>query len=117
MVIANLSGEKIIYPDQKIDTMGTFLRVKKSAITLAKTGGVTVLFALIPVLHFVLVPVGLLVTLLSTWSAWNQAYYLPTFEVHCPTCDKKSPTALAGAELPLRTYCPQCRNLIYITNS
>jgi hypothetical protein len=116
MVITNLSGEKIIYPQQQLQPIHFGVRLKNTLVTLAKCLLVTGLFSLIPVLHFVLVPLGLLLTTISTWFSWKRSYHFEQIEIHCPSCDQKSTASLGGSELPLRTFCPSCRNMVYITN-
>lgn len=116
MVIANQSGEKIIYPNQKILPVGVSKRIKKTALTFVKSAAVTFVFSLIPILHFVLVPVGILVTFWSTLSTWKRFYIFENFELHCPSCDQKSSLPISGHDLPLRTFCVHCRNMIYINN-
>jgi hypothetical protein len=116
MVITNLSGEKIIYPQQKLQPIHLGQRLKKTSFVLAKNLALTGVFAFIPVLHFVLVPAGLLVTAVSTWFSWKRNYSFDQLEIHCPTCDQKSMSSLGGTELPLRTFCPSCRNMVYVNN-
>lgn len=116
MVITNLSGEKIIYPEQKIVPADGFQRFKKAGTTFLKTISVTILMSFIPVLHFVLVPVGALITLYSTWAAWKMSFVYDNFDLHCPTCDQKFTMAVSGSQLPLRSFCSHCRNMIYVNN-
>lgn len=116
MVITNLAGEKIIYPQQELSPIHLGVRLKNTLITFAKSAAITALMSLIPVLHFVLVPIGCLLTLISTWFAWKRSYHFEQFEIHCPSCDQKSTASLGGSELPLRTFCPSCRNMVYVTN-
>lgn len=116
MVIANQSGEKIIYPDQKLLPVHFSKRLKKTLITFAKSAGLTFVFSFIPIFHFVLVPVGILATFWSTLSAWRRFYVFEQLELHCPTCDQKSSLPVSGQDLPLRTFCIHCRNMIYINN-
>jgi len=116
MVLSTSAGEKIIYPDQKLEPISQSQKMKSTLLTFAKAGGATLLSVFIPVLHFVTVPVGLIVTAFLTYSAYKKKYVLKNFEVHCPNCDKKSTTSVSGSELPLRTFCSHCRHMIYINN-
>lgn len=116
MVITNQAGEKIIYPDIKIEPVAISIRLKKTAMAFLKSAALTVLFVFVPVLHFILVPIGIFITLVGSWLAWKRTYYFDQLEVHCPTCDKKSVTAISSSDLPLRTFCPHCRNMLYLQN-
>lgn len=116
MVITNLSGEKIIYPHQKLAPRKWSYRLKTVTFTAAKGLAVTLFCTFIPVLHFVLVPIGILLTITFSALAWKRSYDLENFEVHCPSCDQKNTTRIVGTDLPLRTFCPSCRNMIYINN-
>jgi hypothetical protein len=116
MVITNLAGEKIIYPQQQLLPIRLTTRLKNTLITLIKCSAVTTLMSLIPVLHFVLVPLGCFLTVVSTWFSWKRSYFFEQIEIHCPSCDQKSKASLGGSELPLRTFCPSCRNMVYVAN-
>lgn len=116
MILSSSSGTKIIYPDQKLEPISTFKKLKGASRTFLISGGLTVLSIAIPVLHFVLVPLGILITGVITYFALRKNYQLDNFEVHCPNCDQKSATTVAGASLPLRTFCGHCRHMIYLNN-
>lgn len=116
MIISNSAGAKIIYPDTQITAIEPSLRLKQTGITFLKTAGFTLLSVFIPVLHFILVPLGLLLTVFLTYSTFKKNYVAKNLEVHCPSCDKKSAQNLFSKELPLRTYCPHCRQLVYLDN-
>jgi hypothetical protein len=116
MVITNISGEKIIYPDQKVLPLSLLRRLSSAALTFLKMTGITFLFSLIPILHFVLVPVGFLITALSTWFTWKKSFVVENLEAVCPSCDHKLNISIAGQQLPLRSFCMNCRNMIYINN-
>jgi len=116
MILTSSTGAKIIYPDQKIDRTPPIQRFKGTAKTFAKLGGFTLVSVFIPVLHFVLVPVGAILTLTMTYSSFKKAYQLTDFEVHCPQCDSKFKTNVAGSDLPLRTFCSNCRNMVILNN-
>jgi phage terminase large subunit GpA-like protein len=116
MVLTSSDGSKIIYPNQKIEPIQQAKKIKGTLTTFAKAGGCTLLSAFIPILHFVLVPVGLIITATMSYNAYKRKYELKDFEIHCPHCDKKSQMSIVGKELPLRTFCSHCRNMVYLDN-
>lgn len=116
MVLTSSSGAKIIYPNQKIQPAPATIKVKGTLKTFAKLGGFTAVSVFIPILHFVLVPVGLILTATMSYSSFKKKYILKNFEVHCPHCDQKSQTDITGTELPLRAFCGHCRHMIYLNN-
>jgi hypothetical protein len=116
MVLSSSSGAKIIYPDQKLTPIASPEKIKTTATTFAKVGGATALSVFIPVLHFITVPVGLLLTAFLSYSAYRKNYSLKDFEIHCPSCDQKSKVDVSGQDLPLRTFCSHCRHMVYLDN-
>ena len=116
MVLSSSSGEKIIYPDQKLVPVESPEKIKTTMTTVAKFGGATVLSVFIPVLHFITVPVGLILTAFLGYSAYKKNYSLKDFEIHCPNCDQKSKVDVSGPDLPLRTFCSHCRHMVYLNN-
>ncbi|MCB9071978.1 MAG: hypothetical protein H6623_00015 [Bdellovibrionaceae bacterium] len=116
MIISNSAGEQIIYPELRLNEVDTGLRLKNTLTTFGKVGGITLLCIFIPVLHFILVPVGLILTIYLTYSAYKKNYDLKNIEIHCPSCDKKSTQSVSGTELPIRTICPYCGQMVYLSN-
>ncbi len=116
MIISNSAGEKIIYPDLRIAPVPSGTRLTNVAKTLAKAGGLTFVSVFIPILHFVLVPVGVIVTAAMTYRAYQRNYLVENLEVHCPSCDKKTTQTVGGPQLPLRTICLSCGHMVYLTN-
>ena len=116
MIISNSAGTKIIDPQARITAIDPSLRLQQTATTFVKIAGVTILTAFIPVLHFISVPVGVVLTVTLTYSAFRKNYVVHNLEILCPSCDKKFVQTLYGQELPLRTYCQQCRQTVYLEN-
>lgn len=116
MIISNSAGAKIIYPDMRISPVASGTRLKNAMKTFAKTGGFTFVSVFIPILHFILVPIGLLLTGLMTYKAFQRNYFVRDLEVHCPSCDVKAKQNVSGAALPLRTICLGCGHMVYLTN-
>jgi hypothetical protein len=116
MIISNSAGSKIIYPEVRLTEVDSSVRVKKTLTTLAKTGGLTLLSVFIPILHFILVPVGVIVTATMTYRAFHRNYVIDSIEIHCPSCDKKSTQSVSAQELPIRTLCLHCGHMVYLTN-
>ena len=85
-------------------------------MTFGKFGSLTALSVVIPILHFVTVPVGLILTAVLSYAAYKKNYDLKDFDIHCPHCDHKSKSDVAGIDLPLRTFCSQCRHMVYLNN-
>lgn len=116
MIISNSAGTKIIYPDTRISPIAAGMRVKNTVTTFAKTGGFTFVSVFIPILHFVLVPVGLFLTAAMTYRTFRRNYFVKDLEVHCPSCDVKAKQNVSGFELPLKTICLSCGHMVYLTN-
>lgn len=116
MIISNSAGAKIIDPQARITAIEPSLRLQQTATTFAKTAGFTMLSAFIPILHFILVPVGVVLTATLTYSAFRKNYVAKNLEILCPSCDKKFVQSIYGQQMPLRTYCLQCRQTVYLEN-
>lgn len=116
MIISNSAGSKIIYPEERIQPIDTLIRLKTTAKTFAKTGGFTAVSVFIPILHFILVPVGLLLTATMTYRTFRRNYFIENIEVHCPSCDAKTTQNVGGYELPLKTICLKCGHMVYLSN-
>lgn len=116
MIISNSAGAKIIYPDLRISPIASGTRLKNAAKTFAKAGGFTFVSIFIPILHFILVPVGVVLTAAMTYRAFRRNYFVQNLEVHCPSCDAKGKQTVSGAELPLRTICLSCGHMVYLAN-
>lgn len=116
MIISNSAGSKIIYPEERIHPIDTVMRLKNTATTFAKTGGFTAVSVFIPILHFILVPVGLLLTATMTYRTFRRNYFVENIDVHCPSCDVKAKQNVGGYELPLKTICLSCGHMVYLSN-
>lgn len=116
MILTSSSGAKIIYPNQKIAPLSQTKRLQGTATTFAKFGTMTAVSVVIPILHFVTVPLGLVLTAALSYAAYKKNYDLKDFEIHCPHCDQKSKANVSGQDLPLRTFCGQCRHMVYLNN-
>ena len=116
MIISNSSGAKIIYPETRISPIDAGVRFKNTLVTFAKTGAFTAGSVFIPILHFVLVPVGLLLTATMTYRTFRRNYFVQDLLLHCPSCDKKAQQSIGGQDLPLRTICLNCGHMIYLSN-
>ncbi|MCC6137431.1 MAG: hypothetical protein IT287_02275 [Bdellovibrionaceae bacterium] len=116
MIISNSAGSKIIYPDERIAPIGARLRIKSTVKTFARASGFTAVSVFIPILHFVLVPVGLVLTATMTYRTFRRNYFVENLEINCPSCKVTAKQSVSGQELPLKTVCMNCGHMVYLEN-
>jgi hypothetical protein len=74
--------------------------------------GVTFITLFIPVLHFVLVPLFLLLTVVFGFNAWMEKGEVLKGEVLCPNCSEKFLFSREAEGWPKSQRCPKCTFLL-----
>lgn len=64
---------------------------------------------LIPILHFVLVPLFLLIGALMFMQQWGQQYYFVSGSILCPSCQTEIKPKAGAFDWPKREICHNCR--------
>lgn len=77
-----------------------------------KAGGMFWIFAVlcapIPLMHFLLVPLGLILGTLRAWDSWTSDAVFENGEAQCPRCQEKLKIERMPAKWPLKLLCPKC---------
>ena len=74
--------------------------------------GVTLLTAFIPVLHFVLVPLFLILSLVFGLNAWTEKAEIQSAEAPCPSCAEPTRLGTQAEGWPKTQRCPKCQFLL-----
>jgi hypothetical protein len=88
-------------------------RTKRSLTRLFAFWGLALGSILIPVLHFVLVPLFFLIAPFIARKTYNEEVVLEACEMPCPECKQTAKFAKASGQWPLRNTCPHCMNRVY----
>jgi hypothetical protein len=70
--------------------------------------GAAVLSVFVPVAHFVLVPLFLLLGVLSLYKQLQFPQVIKSGEFKCPNCSEKIPLESLSFHWPIRKDCPKC---------
>lgn len=85
-----------------------------------KVGGVWVivilLSALVPILHFVLVPLFLLLSLFFTYATYMEQGQLVKGEFNCPNCQRLNHLSDESDDWPKERRCSDCGSLLKLSN-
>ena len=92
-------------------------RIARTAKTLAIFWGLAVLTAFIPILHFVLVPLFLLLGLIFSVSVWMETSLLESGRCTCANCGKDFDLDRSAESWPKSHRCPLCYVTLEITKS
>lgn len=77
--------------------------------------GLAVVSVLIPMLHFVLVPAFLIVSIVMFVKTMSETKIATALEGECPSCHKKIDLVGAFKLSGSKESCPQCRQLLRIS--
>jgi hypothetical protein len=93
-------------------------RTKRSLFQLFSFWGLALASVLIPVFHFVLVPLFFLLAPFLARKKYKEKVVLDACSIPCPECQQLTQFSKTSGEWPLHDNCPQCLNRIYfnITN-
>lgn len=88
----------------------------KRALKVAGIGfGITLFCVLIPGLHFILVPAGLIATPIVAWITYGKTALVQTTGIPCPSCGKEFRLATQPPRFPLRETCEHCHQEVTLT--
>lgn len=88
-------------------------KMKRAMQRLGMFWGMALLSVLIPVAHFILVPLFFLIGPFLSYKAYKEEGALEACDIICPECKKASTFDKNSGEWPLHQPCPQCMNRIY----
>ena len=83
-------------------------RIKKALKKFALFFVLALISVLIPVAHFVLVPVFLLLSVVMAWLEYRKRYHLVDEAVDCIHCNKSFAVDVACSDSSVRVYCTHC---------
>lgn len=72
-------------------------------------------FVFIPILHFVLVPLMLLLAPLLAWRVYSKNFEFQSAKVSCADCGGLLDASHSNFKWPLRLECPGCRSINYVS--
>lgn len=104
-----------VFPPVEIVVMGP---KEKTSLALKRGGlffGLALASVFIPVFHFVLVPMFLLISVIAAIRARKGRAMVPPFEISCPKCSKEVQFNRMVIEDNVRTFCPECRDQLKVT--
>lgn len=110
--------------DDKVTTGNGLLQKFSNSERFARTlklGGIWIfvilLSALVPILHFVLVPLCLLLSLIFTYSTYVESGQLVKGEFPCPKCQKLNLLANESDDWPKQRRCCACGFLLTLSKT
>lgn len=92
-------------------------RTKNSLVQFSIFFGLALGSVFIPVFHFVLVPLFLLIAPFMAWKTYKQEVLLEECKVICPECQQEVGIPKKSGQWPLHEPCPHCRNRIYFDSA
>lgn len=87
-------------------------RLTRSLKTFFIWFGITIVSVLIPVLHFIVVPLFLILSFYFTYRKVNEEISVDLRDIKCPSCKKNLSSTIKGLrkkEVDLRLFCYDCR--------
>lgn len=105
----NSSGELVVVE------FGSRERSKRAILTALKSLGVTTVCLFIPGAHFILVPLGLLLTPLFAFLIWRVRTKIVSAKIGCPKCGSPVQVLTMQERYPLYETCGVCHREIAIT--
>jgi hypothetical protein len=113
MKLHNNTGKEILYPNIHIEILGTKQRLKQSLKSFGMLLGLAVGSVFIPVLHFFLVPLFLLLSFFFAWLNYKKIYKISSVKVACPVCHGEITFEASSSSLPVRNSCILCGAQLY----
>lgn len=89
-------------------------RMIRAARSFAIGFGVTFVTVFIPILHFILVPLGLILTGVFTFTTYMERGQVKDGEVVCPNCGHKMSFGQQAESWPLAQRCGGCSSLMTV---
>lgn len=113
-IIATSAGEKSTGELVAIE-FGSRERSKRAGVTALKCLGCTLVCLFIPGAHFVLVPLGLLLTPVITFFVWRVPTKIVSAKVTCPKCGGTVQVLTMQERYPLFETCATCHREVVVT--
>ncbi|WP_413291164.1 hypothetical protein [Bdellovibrio sp. HCB337] len=88
-------------------------RLKRSLIKLFAFLGLALVSVLIPVMHFVLVPLFAILAPFFARKTYQEEVVLEACTIECPECHQNTQVSKTSGQWPLHNICSHCRNRIY----
>lgn len=88
-------------------------RMKRALTRLFTFLGLAIVSVLIPVAHFVLVPLFLMLAPFLTVKTYKEEVVLDACTLECPECRQVTQISKSSGQWPLHNTCSHCRNRIY----
>jgi DNA-directed RNA polymerase subunit RPC12/RpoP len=88
-------------------------RTKRSLVRFFSFIALAVASILIPVFHFVLVPLFLILAPFLSYKTYKEEVVLESCSLPCPECKQTASFAKTSGQWPLHNNCPHCRHRIY----
>jgi hypothetical protein len=98
-----------------VTTMLKVRRVMTAAKYLLVSWVVAALCILLPVVHFFLVPMGVLTGIVLFFRKMSQIYFTNGGVIACPKCQSKLSVTSKSFNFPLKEFCPTCRTEVVVT--
>ena len=98
-------------------TIESFTPAQRTRRTLLRTGSVllgTALGAIIPVAHFVIVPVGIITAIILFFRTSSTAALVTGGDLSCPACREKVAIYPRPLKLPMKESCDHCHREIQV---
>lgn len=89
-------------------------RTKRALIRSGTALLITLVGAIVPVAHFVIVPVGLVATAIIFWKYSSTGELVTSGNIECPCCHKKISLYPRALNLPLKESCEHCLRQVLI---
>lgn len=99
-------------------TIVSFSPAQRTKRTLVRTGSillVTVIGALIPVAHFIIVPVGLIAAVITFSRSRSTKEQVTGGDITCPACKEKITLCVRPLKIPLKESCDHCHRQVMIS--
>jgi hypothetical protein len=100
--------DKQLEAKAEVELMNISSRVLQAGKVLGIWWGGAVVCVLIPVLHFVLVPMGLLLGLVMSYRQFRFEQFFRGGDLLCPNCKTQLLLKARAFSWPLRATCPHC---------
>ncbi|MCB0411326.1 MAG: hypothetical protein KDD22_02300 [Bdellovibrionales bacterium] len=91
-----------------VKPMGMGERIGRATVQFLILGGIATACVFIPILHFILVPLFLILAPVSALVSFLQADKVSACNLQCPSCDKTVTIKTKAIRWPFRETCPNC---------
>jgi hypothetical protein len=109
-IVVRNDMDKYSLANLQVTSMSEWNRLLLAAKNLGICWGGALLCVLIPVLHFVLVPLGILLGIIVFIYKAKLRQFVSASEISCPACQSKIHLRAKPFNWPLRETCSQCHS-------